>query len=1257
MIKIEDFFPIYPTIDNEHFYQDIYNKKEFNDQKLEKYEPKPKYKGDLLKHQKFVSRFLSSHTPYNGLLLYHEMGSGKTCSAVATAELIHNQDKKFNKAIYIARGETLINKFIKEVACICTNGKYIPEGEDCKDAKFGAKRDKISKKVREFYTFYTYDELRKSLKKANNLAETFSNSIIIVDEVQNIRQKNIQEEGEEKEYKDFYRNLHQLFHSASNRKILLLSGTPMRDLPKEIVDILNLILPLDKQIEIIKNFEQDYFNEEETIELKKTKTFLTKYKFKPEKIPEFKQKIKGHVSFLKKITNPNINIIYEGEHVHNIKNLFVTPLYLKIKDKPTYQNVGYVQSVKKDLESNSLSSNQMQASLFVWRDDNKEYKWGKDLTDIMDFKQTFSKSKLLLSFRKKFAKLSKKKKLKRLEQYSLVYATIIRNILKNKGLHYVFFNLVAGSGAILFSKILSMFEITNVPLVDSAAIDKFNDRHFQLENNPVAIGIPRVTEGINLENVEYIHITTPSRHFNNSETSQAIARAIRLGSHDKLLEDRKTAIPVRIYKYVSIPVNMSNLEPVYDLSINYDQYLRAEIKDYNIKQIDRILMENSVDCQLNCKRNIKSDKDFSRDCEYNKCKYKCDGITELNPVLDYSTYNLYYADISKILQKISEIFRTNFIQTFSQLLEKLKEYTNFNILAALQNMISTNHIIYNKWGLKSYLREKNDLYFLIYDFNIHNDNLIEYYCKYVSNKDVMTSEDIIEIIINNQIKFILKILEQNIPKYNKINGQIFDSLPLNMKQIILENAIISVHLEPNKKLKEWLISYNKNYIIESGEVLYLTLDIDNIKKLQDNEWVSTKEVVYPLEEIYNKFIKDNKIKFYGILARKGGSELFKIRDITKPEYYIYMPDKGNLIRAGKKCESYDQKTLKKIKKILTLDSDSTCDDIKNEFIKLKLMMTEQENKALLKYMKTSKKRKREDGKNEKNILIELLDVRKKYMKDDVISAAKLRKMLQKPLMKGHQDTHEYCLDLLLDSIKKLIIKLSKTKRNAYKKILGIDTKSTIKWGINDEKSHTITSTSLALPIVKTENSTLQELFAKYEKPEDLKGDNQYETDEGQKVDATKQLKITHWPNFLIVSLRRFKYDYELKESVKIEDKVLSVNDELKFTYDNQNYELLSMNVHSGTVAGGHYIAYSKINGIWYEENDSEVNPIDKNTVKQLSEQAYILIFKKSRAKNPSKKSFKPAGIRNDGSTCYFNSCLQTILAINPLWKFLNSLKV
>ena len=276
-----------------------------------------------------------------------------------------------------------------------------------------------------------------------------------------------------------------------------------------------------------------------------------------------------------------------------------------------------------------------------------------------------------------------------------------------------------------------MFEITNVPLVDSAAIDKFNDRHFQLENNPVAIGIPRVTEGINLENVEYIHITTPSRHFNNSETSQAIARAIRLGSHDKLLEDRKTAIPVRIYKYVSIPVNMSNLEPVYDLSINYDQYLRAEIKDYNIKQIDRLLKESAVDCQLNYNRNMTGNIDFSRDCEYNKCEYKCEGISNLNPELNFLTYNLYYADKKEIAKKIKKLFQISFIYTYSQIKNEFKKYRDFVVLSTLSDIINNREIIYNKWGIKSYIKNHSSFYYLYSNIK-YNSFYMNYYSKNIS---------------------------------------------------------------------------------------------------------------------------------------------------------------------------------------------------------------------------------------------------------------------------------------------------------------------------------------------------------------------------------------------------------------------------------------------------------------------------------------------------------------------------------------------
>ena len=40
----------------------------------------------LLTHQKIVRDYINNYTPYRGLLLYHGLGSGKTCSSIAIAE-------------------------------------------------------------------------------------------------------------------------------------------------------------------------------------------------------------------------------------------------------------------------------------------------------------------------------------------------------------------------------------------------------------------------------------------------------------------------------------------------------------------------------------------------------------------------------------------------------------------------------------------------------------------------------------------------------------------------------------------------------------------------------------------------------------------------------------------------------------------------------------------------------------------------------------------------------------------------------------------------------------------------------------------------------------------------------------------------------------------------------------------------------------------------------------------------------------------
>ena len=50
------------------------------------------------KIQMLVSSFLSLHTPYNGLLLYHGVGTGKTCSAIGIAEEDRKRKMNFNNS-------------------------------------------------------------------------------------------------------------------------------------------------------------------------------------------------------------------------------------------------------------------------------------------------------------------------------------------------------------------------------------------------------------------------------------------------------------------------------------------------------------------------------------------------------------------------------------------------------------------------------------------------------------------------------------------------------------------------------------------------------------------------------------------------------------------------------------------------------------------------------------------------------------------------------------------------------------------------------------------------------------------------------------------------------------------------------------------------------------------------------------------------------------------------------------------------------
>ena len=90
----------YPYLDDPNFALKISKKKEFNEVKLEKKTKdeinnienisnklcNPKIEFELEPHQMFIRNFLSFQTRYNSLLIFHGLGTGKTCSSILVCE-------------------------------------------------------------------------------------------------------------------------------------------------------------------------------------------------------------------------------------------------------------------------------------------------------------------------------------------------------------------------------------------------------------------------------------------------------------------------------------------------------------------------------------------------------------------------------------------------------------------------------------------------------------------------------------------------------------------------------------------------------------------------------------------------------------------------------------------------------------------------------------------------------------------------------------------------------------------------------------------------------------------------------------------------------------------------------------------------------------------------------------------------------------------------------------------------------------------
>jgi hypothetical protein len=238
----------------------------------------------LLTHQKVVRDYLNLYTPYRGLLLYHGLGSGKTCSSIAIAEgmktdkqiivmtpaslrmnylqelkscgdLIYKKNQYWE---FISTGDkkTPIENVINTLSSVLSLSKdYIRKHGGAwlvnvkKPSNFGEltaeQKTSLDLQINEMitnkYRFINYNGLRNSHLKdltRDYTINPFDNKVVIVDEAHNLISRIV---NKIKRPESLSMRMYEYLMSAENCKIVLLTGTPIINYPNEIAILFNIL--------------------------------------------------------------------------------------------------------------------------------------------------------------------------------------------------------------------------------------------------------------------------------------------------------------------------------------------------------------------------------------------------------------------------------------------------------------------------------------------------------------------------------------------------------------------------------------------------------------------------------------------------------------------------------------------------------------------------------------------------------------------------------------------------------------------------------------------------------------------------------------------------------------------------------------------------------------------------------------------------------------------------------------------------------
>ena len=237
----------------------------------------------LLIHQKIVRDYLNIYSPYRGLLLFHGLGSGKTCSSIAIAEGL----KTFKRIVVMTPASLRMN-YIEEMKSKCGDLMYkknqywefiesrgnselthvlsqilmfpddkfvtlkggawmvnVTKPSNYETELTPSQRLRVDQQIDEMihtkYEFINYNGLQTEKLKSMTDGYThnpFDNSVVVIDEAHNFVSRIVNK------LKNPTSMAYRLYHfllSAQNAKVVLLTGTPIINYPNEIAVLFNIL--------------------------------------------------------------------------------------------------------------------------------------------------------------------------------------------------------------------------------------------------------------------------------------------------------------------------------------------------------------------------------------------------------------------------------------------------------------------------------------------------------------------------------------------------------------------------------------------------------------------------------------------------------------------------------------------------------------------------------------------------------------------------------------------------------------------------------------------------------------------------------------------------------------------------------------------------------------------------------------------------------------------------------------------------------